>query len=426
MPETEDLRPSRGRSHRLLPMRARDPGEEGRASSPLELLFDLTFVIGVGVAAENLTDLIAGGHTGKAVLGFVFAMFAILVGWINFNWFASAFDTDDWAYRACTMLQMIGVVVLALGLPSTFHSIEVGQHVDVRVLVAGYVVMRVGMVTLWLRAARHAGDLRTVALRNAVWICIVQILWVALALISLPLVPTFIIIAALGTLELLIPVLTQGRANGTPWHPHHIADRYSAFAIIALGEGVVGTVASSRSALGGSTGLDWDADAVLVVVAGIGLTFAMWWTYFLCPFAELLHHRPTRGYLFGYGHIPVLIAIAATGAGLHGAGLFLDGDSHLGRTGVVVAVVAPVALFLAGVYGLYTLLFGAVDRLHIILLAVTAVLLVLAVVATRAGMPMPAALIIVTAAVFVSVVGYEWVGHRHQAQMLQDLARRSH
>lgn len=317
----------RARSRRLFLMRGRDPHEPHRGSSPLELLFDLTFVVAVGVAAAHMADMIATGHAASAVIAFVFAMFAILVGWINFSWFASAFDTDDWAYRACTMIQMIGVVVLALGLPSTFHSIEVGEHVDVRMLVAGYVVMRVGMIALWLRVARRSETYRQVAVRNALCIIIIQVGWVILAVVDLSLIPTFVVIAVLGTLELLLPVLAQGRADGTPWHPHHIADRYGGFAIIALGEGVVGAVASSRGALGGSSGLDWDVDAVLVVVAGIGLTFAMWWTYFLTPFGDLLRLRQKRGYLFGYGHIPVFMAIAATGAGLHGAGLFLEGST---------------------------------------------------------------------------------------------------
>ena len=53
--------------------------------------------------------------------------------------------------------------------------------------------------------------------------------------------------------------------GGTPWHAHHIAERYALLAIIALGEGVVGTVAS-LSAVVGAQG--WSVDAVLVAVAG--------------------------------------------------------------------------------------------------------------------------------------------------------------
>ena len=40
--------------------------------------------------------------------------------WINFSWFASAYDTDDWLFRLLTMVQMVGVLILALGLPAMF------------------------------------------------------------------------------------------------------------------------------------------------------------------------------------------------------------------------------------------------------------------------------------------------------------------
>ena len=53
------------------------------------------------------------------------------------------------------MVQMVGVIVLALGLPAMFESIDEGETVDNRVMVAGYVVMRVAMVFQWARAARQ-------------------------------------------------------------------------------------------------------------------------------------------------------------------------------------------------------------------------------------------------------------------------------
>lgn len=391
-------------------MRGRDPHEAGRTATPLELLFDLTFVVAVGVVADRFAQITATGQWGRAVLAFVFGMFAILVGWINYSWFASAFDTDDWAYRLCTMLQMAGVVVLALGLPAGFDSISRGGRIDVRMMVAGYVVMRVGMLLLWLRAARQSGRHAAVCRRNAGWIVLVQVGWVVVAALRLHLAPFFVVVVGLGCVELLIPVFAQGRADGTPWHPHHIAERYSAFAIICLGEGIVGTVASSRSVLSGAT-IGWDAG--LVILAGVGLTFAMWWTYFLVPFGALLHRRPGRGYLFGYGHVPLLIAIAATGAGLHGAGLFLQHDSRLGPVPVTLGVAVPVALYLAAVSGLRRLLAGAATALHGILAGIAAALLAVAAALAAGGVPVPVDLLVVMLALFSTVVGYELAGpHR--------------
>ncbi len=84
------------------PMDGRDPREEHRASTPLELLFDLCFVVAVAQAAVQLAHGIEENHTGPAVVGFVAVFFAIWWAWMNFTWFASAYDTDDVPYRVLT------------------------------------------------------------------------------------------------------------------------------------------------------------------------------------------------------------------------------------------------------------------------------------------------------------------------------------
>ena len=83
------------------------------------------------------------------------AIFAVTWAWIQYTWWASAYDEDDWVYRLTTMVQMTGVVILALGLPAAFDSIDKGERLDNRVAVFGYVVMRVPMVSQWLRAAHQ-------------------------------------------------------------------------------------------------------------------------------------------------------------------------------------------------------------------------------------------------------------------------------
>ena len=127
-------------------MTGRDPGEAHRAATPLELLFDLTFVIAFGQAGDQLAHLLAAGEVAAGIGAFAFAMFAICWAWINFSWFASAYDTDDWFYRVTTMVQMVGVIVLALGLPELFASVDEGHGFAVGGLVAGYVVMRIALV----------------------------------------------------------------------------------------------------------------------------------------------------------------------------------------------------------------------------------------------------------------------------------------
>lgn len=423
MNDPEHISPAGGGrlAHSRRPMTGRDPGEPGRSATPLELLFDLTFVVAVGTAASHFAEMLAEGHALEAVGAFTLAMFAISVAWISFSWFSSAFATDDWLYRALTMVQMVGVVVFSLGLPAMFHSIEEGEHLELRAMVIGYVVMRIAMLLQWWRAARESPPFHDVGMRNIRWTVLVQLGWIVVGFTHLTLAVAFVAFAVLGAVELVLPLLAQGRAGGTPWHPHHVAERYGLFAIITLGEGVVGTVASSGDLLGGAAGTDWSANAVAVVVAGVGLTFGMWWVYFTTPFGDILVHRRRRGYLFGYGHIPLFIGIAGAGAGLHVAGLYLEHHAKIGDVAVVLSLALPVGLYLLMVYLLHTLLLSAGDRFHLLLISLTLAVLAAAVLLAAAGMGMAVCLLVVMLAPFVTVVGYETIGHRHQRRMLRDL-----
>src|ERR1700746_1916379 len=140
--------------HHIRRMSGRDPHEAHRVATPLELLFDLTFATSFSLAASQLADAIAAGRFMAAWLVFAFASFAICWAWINFSWFSSAYDTDDWVFRIVTMVQMIGVLILAGGVTRMFASIERNGHLDNSIMVLGYVIMRVALVFQWLRAAK--------------------------------------------------------------------------------------------------------------------------------------------------------------------------------------------------------------------------------------------------------------------------------
>jgi low temperature requirement protein LtrA len=405
------------RAHRLRVMSGRDPNERHRAATPLELLYDLTFVVAFGVAGEQFAHLLAEGHFAAGLAAFGLANFAICWAWINFSWFASAYDTDDWAFRLATMVQMVGVIILSLGLPQVFHSIDEGRPVDNSVTVAGYVVMRVAMVFLWLRAARQDPPRRRACQTYAVTIGVAQIGWVLLLIVADSTVGEFFTWGALLlVIEMVGPVIAERRKGGTPWHAHHIAERYGLLTIITLGEGVIGTVAS-LGAVVESQG--WTLDAALVAVAGTGLTFGLWWMYFTVPSAEVLHTHRERAFPWGYGHILIFGSIAATGAGLHVAAYYIGDEAHIDATATVLTVAVPVVVYVLTLFALYTFLVRAVDPFHLALLAGTAALLIIPVMLAATGAPMAICLVVLMFAPLVTVIGYETVGHRHVAIAVQ-------
>ncbi len=410
--ETKDA----GRQHRLRRMAGRDPGEKHRGATPLELFFDLTLVVAFAQAGNETAHLIAEGHITSAIWAFAFVMFAVCWAWINFSWFASAFDTDDWFYRVTTMVQMIGVLVLALGIPNVFESIDHGGPIDNTVVVAGYIVMRVAMLAQWIRVAVQDPPHRRVALGYVVTISVSQVGWTSALFFDLQLAAFIPVALLLVGIELIGPILAERRDGGTPWHPHHIAERYGLLVIITLGEGILGTIVAV-SALVDHVG--WSAEAILVAVAGTGLTFGLWWNYFIIPSADVLEHHRHRSWGWGYGHIPLLAAIAAIGAGVHVAAYVVEGEATIGVIGAVLATAIPVAIATLAYFVLYSYLVRGFDPFHLGLFAATMAVLGLAVALAAQGLSLGWSLVIVMLAPVVTIVGFESIGHRHLAVALQ-------
>ena len=400
-------------AYRLARMTGRDPGQAHRAATPLELLFDLAFVLAIGQASGSFAHLVAEGHVASALAGFGFAMFAICWAWINFTWFASAYDTDDWFYRLATMVQMIGVIVVALGIPTLFDSIVEGEHVGNQIVVIGYVIMRVALVAQWLRAARQDPARRSTALAYVKFVSTAQVGWLFVGFAPLSFGVTVLVAVLLYAVEMIGPMIAERKTSGTPWHPHHIAERYGLLTIIALGEGIFGTVAGV-SAIVQEQG--WSIEAILVIVAGVGLTFGLWWTYFIVNAGDALASHRERSWGFGYGHILVFMAVAATGAGLHVAAYVIEGHSELGTLGAVIAVAVPVLLFCALSFTLYVFLTRFVDLFHLWLLGGAIGVLLIAIALAAVGASIGWCLIVIMFAPAVVVVGYETVGHRHAEQ----------
>ena len=396
-------------------MVGRDRHEGHRTATPLELLFDLTFVIAFGLAASQFAHALAEGHYKTALLGFAFVSFGICWAWTNFSWFASAYDTDDWIFRVATMVQMIGVLVLAIGVPRLFASIEHGDHLDNSILVLGYVIMRVALVFQWLRAAQQDPARRRACLTYASVIAVAQVGWVGQMFGHFSITVAVALIIVLALVELAGPIIAERKDGGTPWHAHHIAERHGLFAIIALGEGVVGTVAA-LSAIVELQG--WTLDAAFVGIAGIGLTFGLWWIYYMLPSAAILHAHRDRAFVWGYSQLLIVTAIVATGAGLHVAAYFIEHKAHISALATVLTVAVPVSVFLGLVYALYYYLVRRFDPFHLWLLSGTAGVVAVAIVAAMSGISMPVCLLILTLAPVVTVVGYEMRGYRHQAESL--------
>lgn len=320
------------RSRLHIPMTGRSPDEPHRAATPLELFFDLVFVVALARAAAALHHAAAENHLAEGLLLFAMAFFGIWWAWMNFTWFASAYDTDDVPYRLLAFLQLVGALIFAAAVGERFA----GSAYPVGVL--GYVIMRVALIGQWLRAARQDPAHRTTALRCAVGIAIVQSLWVGTiwAPASMRAGLFFLLVLA----ELAVPMIAE-RARGTPWHPEHIAERYGLFIIIVLGESVL---AASLAIEAITSTAGFDTALIPVLAGGLLLLFSMWWIYFDGAPVALL--ESTRGaWWWGYGHVLVLGAGAAVGAGIAVAADHAAHHAEITAATAGMMVAVPAALY---------------------------------------------------------------------------------
>ncbi|WP_243698245.1 MULTISPECIES: low temperature requirement protein A [unclassified Curtobacterium] len=324
----------------LRRMGPRDPAEGHRAASPLELLFDLVFVVAVGFAATNLHEIETEGHVSSAILSFAMVFFSIWWAWLNFSWFATSFDIDDWLYRVMTFVQMAGVLVLAAGVGPAM------QDGSFTIVVVGYVVMRLALVGQWIRVAVSSARYRSTALHYVVGITVVQVFWVAMLL--LPAHAQLFVAPVLVFFEVLIPIWAESRAETTPWHRHHIAERYALFTLIVLGEGLV---ASASAVIDGLRDAEHLGPLLVLAAGGLVIVAGLWWIYFSREQHE--HIRGLRSALvFGYGHYFVFAAAAALPAGIEVAVSADAGEADLSHASVAATIAVPVALFVASIWAL--------------------------------------------------------------------------
>jgi low temperature requirement protein LtrA len=339
-------------------MQPRDVHERHRASTPLELFVDLSFVVGVSQVAASLHESIIDGHVRSALVAYPMVFFSIWWAWVNFTWFASSFDTDDVPYRLATLLQIAGVLVIAAGVPRAFTD-----H-DMAITTFGYAITRVGLISQWLRVSRRAAT-RTTAVRFAVGLTICQTGWLLLLL-----APSgarnagFVVLVAA---ELSVPVIAE-RAGPTPWHPGHIAERYGLFTLIVLGESILAATVAVQQGVDAGNHV---TDLILISVGGLLVVFCMWWIYFdhdaEAMFAEALGDDDSIGsarrlaFIWGYGHFFVFGSAAAVGAGLSVAidhalrSETVGGAGHeaLGELGTGFAVTVPIAIFVLCMFVLH-------------------------------------------------------------------------
>lgn len=331
--------------HLNRPMPARDAAEAHRAATQLELFFDLVAVIAIATLTAQFHHAISAGHGVEALPYFLLLFTAIWWAWMNFTWFASGFDNDDGIYRLFTIVIMAGFLAFAAGIEHLF------QTQDSLYSLIGWVIMRIGMMGLWLRAARHNPDKKAIAMRQFWGLLVAQSLWVLLLTTVESSHPLYLLMGAfVFVVEFSIPIIAS-KVGTIPWHRHHIIERYGLLNTIVLGEVLLSISFMLAKLYSGHF------DLVLVgsAISGLVIVFVVWWVYFL----EHEHLNSTKihhVFIWGYGHLAIFFSGAMLAAGL---GAHLDVLTHHSEV-----TTATAALYTNGAVAIYFITLWIIRDVH--------------------------------------------------------------
>ena len=286
----------------INPILVRGVADEHRAATPLELFYDLIYVVAIAsLAAQFHHSISEWHHVGYAILMFFWIFWCIWWPWNSYTWFASGYDTDDAQFRLASFAQMVGVIVIAVGVEPAFKS------EDFLVMMVGYVIMRIPYILLWLKVAYDDARSRPIALRYAAGVFLVQIGWT----LSILFFKNWYVFGVLLLLEMVVPYLAETSVDSgqnTNYHFHHIEERLGLLTIIVLGESILGAVYAFRKVIG-----HYSSDLAMLTAGTLMVLFSMWWLYFDDKMGDVLASE-WKGFVWGYGHYFVYASATAVGA----------------------------------------------------------------------------------------------------------------
>ena len=278
---------------------------------PLELFFDLVFVIGFTQCTALMAAQPEWPWIGRGML--VLAM--LWWSWVSYAWLTSLIEPEEGPVRIVIFAAMAGLLVVAFSVPEAFGDRALSFAI-------AYGTVRLGHIALYLMASRRKPGLRRWVLSFAISTAIV---------IGLLIGASFAHSGLQATLWAMAILLDWGGAVAlgvTEWRlvPEHFAERHNLVIILALGESIL--------VLGLGATIELTGPVILAAVLGIGLASALWWIYFdvvaLVTERRLLEATKGREQnalardSYSYLHFPMVAGIVLAALGLDGTLAHVD------------------------------------------------------------------------------------------------------
>ena len=226
--------------------------------SPLELFFDLVFVL----ALTQCTALMADEPTWTGLAKGVAILAVMWWAWVGYTWLCSVVNPEEGSVRLVMFTAMAALLVVALAIPDAFGE-------DALIFALAYGIVRAMQVALLVIAGREDEGLRHSSTGLAVSTAI------GVGLLTAASFADGELQGVLWGIAIVLDVGGPMVIDSSGWRlmPEHFAERHGLIVIIALGESIV--------AIGvGAEVVGITAGVIAATVFGIAVAGALWWLYF--------------------------------------------------------------------------------------------------------------------------------------------------
>lgn len=230
---------------------------EGERVTPLELFFDLVFVL----ALTQCTALMAYDQTWSGLAQGLLVLGVVWWAWVGYSWLTSVIDPEEGAVRLVFFVAMAAMLIVSLSVKDAFGDLALA-------FALALLVFRTAHIVLFMLAGADDEDLR----RSVIGLAVSTAVAVGLLVIA----SSFDGVAqgALWGLAIFLDMAGPYFFGSEGWKivPGHFAERHGLILIIALGESIVALGIGASGAL--------DLGIGTTAVLGVFLAAALWWTYF--------------------------------------------------------------------------------------------------------------------------------------------------
>ena len=274
-------------------------GPENQRVTFIELFFDLVFVFAITQTVGLLHDGITWTTVGQGILVFWLVWWA----WTQFTWTLNAANTTNQLVELGILLATGVAFFMAVALPDAFHGRELAFAVP-------YVIVRTIGVALHV-VVSWSDEKRRASVRVFATISIGGLAAVIAGGIAGGDAQYWLWGFAI-VLDVVAAII-GGQQEGWELRIEHFSERHGLIVIIALGETLIVAAASLA-------GTEWTGELIAMTIAAVGITFALWWSYFprakpaLDSAVEAIHgvaRTKVARDVFSIGHFPMLLGVIA-------------------------------------------------------------------------------------------------------------------